>query len=68
MVSYITAVTDITSRKQAEAELIAAKQQAESASLAKTRFLAAASHHLRQPIQAINLFRYVMEKTDLSVE
>ena len=33
---YIAAVTDITRRKQAEAELLIAKHQAESANLAKT--------------------------------
>lgn len=42
------------------AELIAAltkqKEVAEQANLAKTRFLAAASHDLRQPVQAIELF------------
>ncbi|MDQ6962440.1 MAG: hybrid sensor histidine kinase/response regulator [Mariprofundaceae bacterium] len=32
------------------------KKQVEEASLEKTRFFAAASHDLRQPIQAINLF------------
>ncbi len=65
---YIVAQTDITQRKQAEAELIVAKQQAESANIAKTRFLAAASHDLRQPIQAINLFRDALGRTDLNEE
>lgn len=65
---YIVAQTDITQRKQAEAELIIAKQQAESANIAKTRFLTAASHDLRQPIQAINLFRDALGRTDLSEE
>jgi len=53
---FFAFLRDITERKRQEAELIAARQAAESASLAKTRFLAAASHDLRQPIQAINLF------------
>src|SRR5262249_43338534 len=34
----------------------AAREAAESANLAKTRFLAAASHDLRQPIHALNLY------------
>ena len=34
----------------------AARETAESANLAKTRFLAAASHDLRQPIHALNLY------------
>lgn len=65
---YIVAQTDISQRKRAEAGLIVAKQQAESANIAKTRFLAAASHDLRQPIQAINLFRDALVRTDLSEE
>ena len=65
---YILAVIDITERKQVEAQLIIAKQQAESANMAKTRFLAAASHDLRQPIQAINLFRDALAHTELSAE
>lgn len=61
-------VTDITERKRIEAELIAAKQAAENASLAKSRFLAAASHDLRQPIQAIGLFNNALVRTGLSKE
>lgn len=40
----------------ATAELRARKEEAELASLAKTRFLAAASHDLRQPMHALSLF------------
>lgn len=36
--------------------VIQARQQAEAANEAKTRFLAAASHDLRQPLQAMTLF------------
>ncbi|MBV5336942.1 MAG: HAMP domain-containing histidine kinase, partial [Deltaproteobacteria bacterium] len=43
-------------------------QQAESANIAKTRFVAAASHDLRQPIQAINLFRDALGQTELNAE
>lgn len=61
-------VEDVTDRKQTEAELIASKQSAEKASLTKSRFLAAASHDLRQPVQAINLFCDGLNKTGLSKE
>lgn len=44
-----------------EAGLTQAKEVAENASTAKTRFLAAASHDLRQPLQALNLFVYALE-------
>ncbi len=40
----------------ATAELAAKKEQAEASSASKTRFLAAASHDLRQPMQALALW------------
>lgn len=40
----------------ATAELRARKEEAERANLAKSRFLAAASHDLRQPMHALTLF------------
>lgn len=42
-----------------------AKELAEAANQAKTRFLAAASHDLRQPIHAMNLSLPVLRKLDL---
>lgn len=52
----------------ANQELQAAKEAAESTALVKSRFLAAASHDLRQPIQAINLFKEALDKTALDEE
>lgn len=49
-------------------KLHAAKEDAEFASLSKSRFLAAASHDLRQPIQAINLFQSALNRTELNPE
>ncbi len=46
---------------------IAARAEAESANLAKLKFLAAASHDLRQPIHAQGLFLALLARTDLSV-
>lgn len=40
----------------ATSELRAKKEEAETATLAKSRFLAAASHDLRQPIHALGMF------------
>ncbi len=52
---------DITERKRAEMELLAARDEAERANAAKSRFLAAASHDLRQPLQALELFVGVLD-------
>jgi len=51
---------DITRRKQAAEALEEAKQAAEAANLAKSRFLAAASHDLRQPLQTLALLQGLM--------
>lgn len=47
---------EIAAHHRTTAELRAATRAAETANDAKTRFLAVASHDLRQPVQAINLF------------
>jgi len=41
------------------------KQEAEKANLAKTQFLAAASHDLRQPIHAMSLLLTVLEENNI---
>ena len=52
----------------ANRDLLQAKEAAELASVSKSRFLAAASHDLRQPIQAISLFQSALNRTDLNPE
>lgn len=66
--AYVIAQMDISRLKRVENELMAAKQLADQANQAKTRFLATASHDLRQPIQAINLFKDALCRTELSEE
>src|SRR5580692_5352945 len=58
----LLALEDITERKHAAQALETAKQQAEQANLGKSRFLAAASHDLRQPLQTISLLHELLAK------
>ena len=55
--------TDITERNRVARDLQAAKQEADLANIAKTRFLAAASHDLRQPLQSLALLQGLLAKT-----
>lgn len=54
---------DITERRRTANALEAAKRQAEVATIAKSRFLAAASHDLRQPLQTLALLQGLLAKT-----
>ena len=56
-------IRDVTERKLMEGELIEARQSAERANKANTAFLAAASHDLRQPVQALSLICGALRRT-----
>ena len=56
-------IRDVTDRKRMEMEIIAARQAAERAQKANTAFLAAASHDLRQPVQALSLLNGALRRT-----
>ena len=52
---------DVTDQRRAAVALSSAKRQAELASTGKSRFLAAASHDLRQPLQTLSLLQGMLE-------
>ena len=54
---------DISHQKEATAALEYARMQADSANIAKSRFLAAASHDLRQPLQTLVLLQELLAKS-----
>ena len=56
----ICAAIDITEASMIREALAEAHAEAESANQAKSRFLAAASHDLRQPFQAMSLFHHIL--------
>jgi two-component system, chemotaxis family, CheB/CheR fusion protein len=58
----VVTYADITHQKEATAALEYARMQADSANVAKSRFLAAASHDLRQPLQTLVLLQELLAK------
>ena len=61
---YVTTVIrDVSIRRQMEIDIKAAQNAAERANKANSAFLAAASHDLRQPVQALNLLNGALRRT-----
>ncbi len=56
-------IRDVTERKRMEDDIIAARHEAERANKANSAFLAAASHDLRQPVQALSLLNGALRRT-----
>jgi len=58
----VAAIRDMTSHVMAESRLREARDKADHASLAKSRFLATASHDLRQPLQTLALLNGALRR------
>lgn len=56
VIGFFAWIQDITGKKRDADTLARAKDIAENASASKSRFMAAASHDLRQPMQALAMF------------
>ena len=56
-------IRDVTVRRKMEVDIKAAQKAAERANNANSAFLAAASHDLRQPVQALSLLNGALRRT-----
>ena len=63
---YVGVTSDISERKRHESELLAAKEHAETAVLAKTIFLATMSHELRTPMNGILGMTDILLRSELN--
>jgi PAS domain S-box-containing protein len=60
-VLFSSSVRDASTRAETERLLTKSKERSEDATKTKSRFLAAASHDLRQPLQSISMYMSLLE-------
>ncbi len=65
---YYGYMLDISAQKNLEAELLEAKEKAETANVAKGHFLSNISHEIRTPLNGIIGFIQVLQNTNLTPE
>lgn len=66
--AQILILRDISDRKQIENQLQKAKEEAEAADEAKSRFLAMISHEIRTPMNAVVGFTHLLQATSIDDE